>query len=384
MRGVGCSRESCGIDRKTCRHLCVDAAREAEVRKRLPGKLFLWEGLRPVGYCIEHIAYVLPGTVVSNEDLQGEHPDWDMKRLGQRTGVRRRYIAAPEQTALDLGVQACEELFKARPEARDKVDAIVFCTESADYVLPPNACVLHGKLNLAEHVLAFDVDLGCSGYPYCLGLARGMLISGMASNVLLVNADTYSKVMDEGDQSCRVLFGDGAAVSWIAISETAEGITDVECCTAGQFYEKFIIPGGGFRDRRALPEGSAERGTSEQRRRRDAIHMDGKSILAFAGTRIPTHVRGFLKRNGLQVDDIDLFVFHQASQMVLDTLQRLLRIQPERMYVNLADGGNMVSASIPVALKQASDAGRLSAGDKVVVCGFGLGLSWASALLEWK
>ena len=337
-----------------------------------------------MGCCIEHITCALPGTVVSNEDLQREHPDWDIKRLEQRTGVRRRYIAAPEQTALDLGLQACQELFEARPEARDKVDAIVFCTESADYVLPPNACVLHGKLDLAEHVLAFDVDLGCSGYPYCLGLARGMLSSGMASNVLLVNADTYSKLTDDQDQSCRVLFGDGAAVSWIVISEGAEGLIDVDCCTAGQFYEKFIVPGGGFRERRALPQGDAETVASGDARRRDAIHMDGKSILAFAGTRIPTHVRGFLKRNELRVDDVDLFVFHQASQMVLDTLQRLLRIQPERMYVNLADGGNVVSASIPMALKQAADAGRLSAGDKVLVCGFGLGLSWASALLEWK
>ena len=274
-------------------------------------------------------------------------------------------------------------MFQARPEAREKVDAIVFCTETADYILPPNACVLHGKLDLAEHVLAFDVDLGCSGYPYCLGVARGMLTSGLASNVLLVNADTYSKVMDERDQSSHVLFGDGAAVSWIASSEKAEGIIDVQCCTAGQYYDKFIIPQGGCRSRRALPEGGAEAGASGQLRRGDTIHMDGKSILAFAGTKIPAHVRRFLERNGLGVDDVDLFVFHQASQMVLDTLQRLLRIPPRRMCVNLADGGNTVSASIPTALKQSADSGRLSTGDIVLVCGFGLGLSWASALLKW-
>jgi len=333
--------------------------------------------------CIQDIAYALPDTVVTNEDLGRENPDWNMSRLGNRTGVLRRHIAGPGQTALDLGLQACQRLFDAHPECPEKVDAIIFCTESADYFLPPNACVLHGKLALPERVLAFDVDLGCSGYPYCLGLARGMLLSRMAANALLVTADTYSKFIDKNDKSTRVLFGDGAAASWITACDDAKGIIDVECCTSGQFYEKFIVREGGCRNGFGRTPPGPQTGAGRRAKPPGTIHMDGMGILAFVNAKIPAHVNSLLERNGLGMKDVDLFVFHQASQMVLDTLPRLMKISPEQTYSNLARVGNTVSASIPIALKDAVDAGRLAPGDTVVVCGFGLGLSWGSALLQW-
>ncbi|NQT14851.1 MAG: ketoacyl-ACP synthase III [Planctomycetes bacterium] len=332
---------------------------------------------------IEEIAYALPETIVTNEDLRRDNPDWDVSRLEKRTGVRRRCIAAPRQTALDLGLEACEKLFEARPEAREQIDAIIFCTETADYVLPPNACVLHGKLALPESVLSFDVDLGCSGYPYCLGLAKGMLSTRMATNALLVNADTYSKLIHKNDQSTRALFGDAAAASWIAASKDGGGILDVECCTAGQLYEKFIVPGGGYRQPRSDESSDAEHQAAAPAKPLDTIHMDGMGILAFVNAKIPGHVKTLLARNGLGIEDVDLFVFHQASRMVLDTLPRLMKIRPEQMHSNLAEVGNTVSASIPIVLRSAVDAGRLARGDTVLVCGFGLGLSWGSALLEW-
>jgi len=332
---------------------------------------------------IEDIAYALPETVLTNEDLKRRNPTWDMDRVAARTGVLRRYVAAPGQTAMDLGLEACESLFAARPELRENVDAIVFCTESADYVVPPNACVVLGTLNLPEYVLAFDVDLGCSGYPYCLGLARGMLSSGMAAHVLLINADTYSKFMHEEDQSARVLFGDGAAASWITSSPDAQGIIDVACCTAGRYYDKFIVPGGGCRNPhgQTAPKGGSDAANAQ--RPAETIQMDGMGILAFVNAKVPAHIAGLLERNGLGVEDVDLFVFHQASQMVLDSLPRLLKIDAGRTYSNLREVGNTVSASIPIALKDAVAAGRLARGDKVVLCGFGLGLSWGSVLLEW-
>jgi len=333
--------------------------------------------------CIEDIAYALPDTVVTNEDLRRDNPGWDMARLEKRTGVRRRHVAAPGQTALDLGLRACEKLFGVRPEAKAKVDAIIFCTETADYVLPPNACVLHGKLALPESVLAFDVDLGCSGYPYCLGLAKGMLSTRMAANVLLVNADTYSKLIHKNDQSTRTLFGDAAAASWITASDDARGIVDLECCTAGQLYEKFIVPGGGYRRPRSDQATGTELEEADPTKPHDTIHMDGMGILAFVNAKIPGHVKTLLERNGLGIEDVDLFVFHQASQMVLDTLPRLMKIRPEQMHSNLAEVGNTVSAAIPIVLKDAAEAGRLARGDTVLVCGFGLGLSWGSALLKW-
>ena len=332
---------------------------------------------------IADIAYALPETVLGNDDLRRENPEWDFARLEKRTGVLRRHVAQPGQTALDLGALACEKLFQAHPELPQKVDAIVFCTESADYLLPPNACVLHGRLGLPEHVLAFDVDLGCSGYPYCLGLARGMLSSRMASNVLLVNSDTYSKFIDKHDQSCRTLFGDGAAASWITACEQGQGILDVACGTAGRFFDKFLIPAGGCRRLHADGPTRDDAQGPQSTKPPDTIHMDGTAILAFVNSKVPRQLSQLLDRNGLGVQDVDLFVFHQASQMVLDTLPGLLKIRPEQTYSNLAEVGNTVSASIPIALADARDAGRLNAGDTVVLCGFGLGLSWASVLLKW-
>jgi 3-oxoacyl-[acyl-carrier-protein] synthase-3 len=179
------------------------------------------------------------------------------------------------------------------------------------------------------------------------------------------------------------LFGDGAAASWITACAEGEGLLDVACGTAGRFYDKFIVPARGCRRPHAdRPENSEPR-SSPPAKPPDTIHMEGTAILAFVNSKIPTQVRELLERNGLSVQDVDLFVFHQASQMVLDTLPGLLKIRPEQTYSNLAEVGNTVSASIPIALKDGLDAGRLAAGDTVVICGFGLGLSWASALLKW-
>jgi 3-oxoacyl-[acyl-carrier-protein] synthase-3 len=332
---------------------------------------------------IQDIAYALPETLLTNAQLRLEHPGWDMDRIQKRTGVSQRYVAAPGETALDLAHRAACQLFAAHPDLRSQVDGILFCTETADHIIPPNACILHGRLGLPEHVLAFDVDLGCSGYPYCLAVARGLVATGMARNLLVANADTYSKLMDADDQSVRVLFGDAAAVSWIAASDGPAGILDIQCGTAGAYYDKFIVPDGGCR---LLPEGSTAENPAPANasHARDKIKMDGASILAFANTKVPAAVTTLLKRNGLSVADIDLFVFHQASQMVLDSVARMLRIKPEQLFSNLANVGNTVSASIPMVLKDALMAGRLAPGSKVVLCGFGLGLSWGSVLLQWR
>jgi len=333
--------------------------------------------------CIRGIAYALPETLVTNDDLRREHPQWNMDRIEKRTGVRRRFVARAEETARDLAQTACQRLFAAHADLPAQIDGILFCTESPDHPIPPNACVLHGRLGLAEHVLALDVDLGCSGYPHCLALARGLIASGMASHLLVVTADTYSKFMDPEDQAVRVLFGDGAAATWVA-ADTEPGIVDIQCGTAGAHYDKFIIPSGGCRLNHCGSSSSKQNSPDARPRAADKIQMDGAAILAFSNTKIPPHVRELLQRSDLSVEDVDLFVFHQASQMVLDRIARLLQIKPEQMFSNLAEVGNTVSASIPIALKDALEQGRLAPGQTVVLSGFGVGLSWASARGKWR
>jgi 3-oxoacyl-[acyl-carrier-protein] synthase-3 len=331
---------------------------------------------------VRDIAYVLPECVLTNEALGEQYPEWDMARVAARSGVQSRAVAAPGETALDLSARACQKLFAARPGLRERVDALIVCTQTPDYVMPPNSCLLHDQLKLGEHVAAFDFNLACSGYVYGLAIARGLIVSGAATEVLLVTADTYSKLIHPQDRSARVLFGDGAAASWITSTDASEGIVDIALGTAGEKHGCFIVPAGGFRQPKSSETSQPIADESNNVRTLEHIHMDGMGILNFVVSRVPQQVNSLLERNGWRIDDVDLFVFHQASKMALDSLGRLLRIPATKMANNLAQVGNTVSASIPIAWQQAREAERSPAGSKVLLCGFGVGLSWGTALYQ--
>ncbi|MDD5491941.1 MAG: ketoacyl-ACP synthase III [bacterium] len=332
---------------------------------------------------IAAIEYFLPDNIVTNEMLGIENPNWDMARLAARVGVIRRHVAKDDETALDLAIKACDKLFVQNPGLREKVDGLIFCTESEDYLLPPNSCILHKHFNLPENVLAFDFNLACSGYVYGLALAEGLILSGRAKNILLVNADTYSKYINKQDRSTRVLFGDGSAVSWLCAAEGDQGIVDILCATAGKNYDKLIIPAGGCRQPRSPETVLAETDHSGNVRTLENIRMDGMGILTFVNAKVPKQIRDILANNGQNIDQIDLFIFHQASNMALDSLQRILKIDSRKVFRNLEEIGNTVSASIPIALKDASNRGLVKAHSKVLLSGFGVGLSYATALVQY-
>ncbi len=332
---------------------------------------------------IVDIATHLPAQVLDNEDLARAFPAWNIKLVSQRSGVVRRHIAASDETALDLGVEATKTLFGRHPQLQHDVDALLFCTQSPDYPLPPNACVLHGRLDLPKTVAAFDMNLACSGYGYALCVANSMILSGMARNILVVTADTYSKYIHERDRSPRVLFGDGAAVTWLSAMEDGSGILDATWGTDGQGFASFMVPAGGCRTPISAATCVEQEDESGNVRTAQNLHMAGKQIMKFTYARIPEEVRNILGRNSLSIDDIDLFLFHQASGMVLDTLTQQLNLPHEKVFRNLEDIGNTVSASIPMALHDAVASGQVDRGDLLVLCGFGAGLSWATVLLKY-
>jgi 3-oxoacyl-[acyl-carrier-protein] synthase-3 len=331
---------------------------------------------------VEAIAYSLPTKAVSNDDLRREHPDWEFDRLEKRTGVFTRYIAAENETALDFAVRACEQLKSQGELRKDEIDALIFCTQSPDYIMPPNSCILHGRLGLSSHVMALDITLACSGYIYGLQLADSLIRSGSARRVLLATADTYSRYIHPGDRATRCLFGDGGAVSIISESTNGRGIRDIRCGTAGRHHEKFIIPAGGMRQARSEETSCAKVDRSGNVRSAEHIKMDGIGVLSFFNATVPCAVKEILAGNDLCLADVDLFVFHQASQIVLDTLRGALEIPEKKMIYDLGEVGNLVSASIPVALKRAFENGRAKAGQLALLSGFGVGLSWGSALME--
>ena len=329
---------------------------------------------------IVDIGLGLPKKVVTNEALGLENPDWDMDRVAAKTGVNSRHIAETDETALDLGERACRELLARQPGAEARIDAILFCTQSPDYIMPPNSTLLHQRLGLGDDVFALDFTLACSGYIYGLTLARSLIISGTASSVLLVTADTYSRYIHPRDRSTRSLFGDGAAATLIE----AGGPLRIEgslVSTSGKHHKLFMIPAGGCRTPKAETAEPSD-GPGDVVRSPEHIHMNGMGVLSFVTTRVPKHIRRLLARHGLTCDDVDLFVFHQASVLALDTLQRLLRLPAEKVYHRISDVGNTVSASIPIALRSAIEDGRTPPGTRMLLCGFGVGMSWGEVIIE--
>lgn len=332
---------------------------------------------------IEAISCAFPQRSVTNDELRAIHPEWDFDRLEGRTGVFKRYVASDGETALDFAVRACQELESQERLKAGTIEAIIFCTQTPDYIMPPNSCLLHGRLNLAPEVLAFDINLACSGYIYGLKLADSLIRSGATSRVLLATADTYSRYIHPGDRATRCLFGDGGAVSIISDSrDNRRGIRDILCGTAGKHYEKFMIHAGGMRFPRSAETARETVDKSGNVRTEEHIQMDGLGVLSFFNATVVCSVKKILARNGLAISDVDLFVFHQASQVALDSLRKALDIPARKMVYDLGGIGNLVSASIPVALSRAFAHGQANYGQLVLLCGFGVGLSWGTALVD--
>lgn len=329
---------------------------------------------------IAEIVPELPETVVTNEMLHREHPDWNLPLLEAKTGVRARRIAGPGETALDLAERACRRLFEAHPELPGRVGAILFCTQTPDHVMPPNATLLHGRLGLPESVFALDFTLACSGYVYGLALARGLAATGVADEILLVTADTYSRLIGPGDRATRTLFGDGAAVTWLRASERP-GLVDLLAGTVGAEADAFTVPAGGCRTPRSAETARPTRDLAGNERSAEQIRMDGRAVLDFTERVVPANVRALLERNGLGIDDLSAVVIHQASAIALDRLEAALGIGADRSFRHLGEIGNTVSASIPLALREAQDRGIVREGGTVLLVGFGVGLSFGSALV---
>lgn len=331
---------------------------------------------------IEAVATHLPARIESNEELHAAHPDWNVPEAARHTGVTQRHVSAPGETALDLAEQACLNLFAAHPELPGLVDTLIFCTQTPDHRLPPNACVLHGRLGLPPGVGAFDVNLACSGFTYAVILASGLITSGAARHVLVVTADTYTKLISPEDRSTRLLFGDGAAVTWVGPGNATSHVLGSAWGTEGTLHGAFCVPGGAAR-LPTPPEPLEVVQDGPNRRTRDQITMNGKAMLAFTYQRVPPHLQALLAAHGCALDDVRLFLFHQASGMVLDGLRARLRLTDDRLPRNLAQTGNTVSASIPLLLADLLSQGQIARGDTLLLSGFGSGLSWASVLLKY-
>ncbi len=334
------------------------------------------------------IEYYLPENTLTTADLAAQFPQWPVERIRAKTGIDQRHIAGPEEFSSDLAVQAASRLFSSGACSAREIDYLLLCTQSPDYFLPTTACLVQERLGLQTSTGALDFNLGCSGFVYGLGLAKGLIETGQARNVLLITAETYSKFLYPQDRGTRTIFGDGAAATLVrgddSVAESnGPWIGPFVYGTDGRGAPNLIVRAGGFRRPRSPESSQITLDEGGSVRIDDYLYMNGPELFTFTIREIPPAVQQLLARSCVTIDAIDLFVFHQANQFMLEHLRSELEIPEEKFYLALARCGNTVSSSIPIALKEAQIAGVLRPGHLVMSLGFGVGYSWAGTMLRW-
>ncbi len=336
---------------------------------------------------LKAIEYHLPKQILTNSQLSAEHPEWDIEANEMKTGIRQRHIAAEGECSSDLGVAAAKKLFAKNICKPDDIDCLLFCTQSPDYFLPTTACILQDRLGIPSSSAALDFNLGCSGYIYGLGLAKGLIETQQAKNVLLITAETYSKYIHPDDRSVRTLFGDAAAATLIKMEKNNKGpdssIGPFVYGTDGSGAKNLIVQTGGMRSQKTCHPAKEIKDQNGNVRSEDDLYMNGSEIFTFTLQSVPKAVKKLLLKAERHIEDIDLFVFHQANKFMLSHLMKKIKIPEEKFYLAYEKVGNTVSSSIPIALKEAFNDGSIKPGCCVMLVGFGVGYSWGATLVNF-
>lgn len=321
---------------------------------------------------IKAIEYYLPENIIRNDE-----------KIKRKIGIEERRVADVTEFASDMAVKAANKLFASKVVNRNEIDFLIYCTQSPDYILPSTSCILQERLGLSVHCGAFDYNLGCSGYVYGLSIAKGLVESGSAKNILLLTSDTYSKYVNPKDRSVEVLFGDAAAATLISGGENRKSsIGSFVFGTDGRGANNLIIPAGGLREpitSESYVEDLDDFGNIRSRR---DLYMNGSEIFNFALRDLPGSINRLLESSATKIEDYSYFVFHQANKFMLEHLRKKMHIDIDKFSLQLNDVGNTVSSSIPIALKR--DSHKLKEDDLVMLVGFGVGYSWAVGSLRWK
>lgn len=326
---------------------------------------------------IRDIAFHLPEKALTNAELASAFPEWGVEKIARKTGIVSRHIAAEGECASDLAVAAARALFDRGACRPEEIDFVLLCTQTPDYILPTTACLIQDRLGIPTTAGALDFNLGCSGFIYGLGLAKGLIETGQARNVLLLTAETYSKHLDPADKGVRTIFGDAAAATWVCASDAdadadqAPAIGPFVYGTDGRGWDKLIVRAGGARQ--PLRDGSPG----------DFFFMDGPEVFSFTIAAVPDLVQQMLQSARLEIADVDLFVFHQANRYMLEHLRGSCGIPAEKFPFALDDCGNTVSSTIPITLERARESGALRPGMRVMLVGFGVGYSWGATMIRW-
>jgi len=302
---------------------------------------------------IEAIASYLPEKKISNYEKK-EKFDIDDEFIENKIGVRYHSVKDENEQTSDLCVKAYENLTKKIDIEKENIDCCIVITQNPDFNIPHTSAVLHGKLGLSENCACFDISLGCSGYVYGLSNIISFMKYNNLKNGLLFTSDPYSEIIDHNDKNTDLLFGDGATITYI--SNNAKLIpTDFSFGTNGKLYEELIC--------------------------QEKLKMNGRAVFSFTATVVPKHIKDLLEKNSLSDDDIDRYILHQGSRYIVDTVRKRLKVAEKKVPFDILDYGNTISSSIPIILEKELENRELK---RFVISGFGVGLSWGSAILEKK
>ena len=331
-----------------------------------------------MGVKITNIEYYLPEQILTNEQLAKQFPDWSSEKIEKKVGIRERHIVREDETALDLALITGKKILKNYD--KDKIDFLLFCTQSPEYYLPSGACILQDKIGLKEDIGAFDYNLGCSGFVYGLALAKSLITSRIANSILLITSETYTKYIHPKDKSNRTIFGDAAAATIIEKSEE-EQIGEFALGTDGSGYKNLIVPNGGLRNKydpnaKEIDDGSGSIRTNNN------LYMNGIDVFSFSIDIVPKVTKEILNKNKLILNDIDFTIFHQTNKCINEYLREKMRIHKDKYYLDLLYTGNTSSCTIPIAIKNSLDRNIIKKGNKILIIGFGIGYSWGGTVIE--
>ena len=315
----------------------------------------------------------VPSLVLTNDEL-AKRVDTSDKWIREMTGIRERRIASDRETTLTLSLKAVQNALQVADADPESIDLIICCTASPEFIFPATACLIQDGIG-ATHSGGFDLGAGCSGFAYGLSVATAMIRSGQADNIIVVGAETLSRLVDWKDRATCVLFGDGAGAFLLRASERRGGIMSTVLGSDGSGGELLMVPGGGSRH-----PTSVETITSNMH----TIKMNGREVYRFATKVMASATREVVEAANFHIDEIDLVIPHQANRRIIEAAARGLDIPMERCVVNLERYGNTSTASIPIATCEAAASGQLKPGDKIVFVGFGAGLTWGALAAQWS
>lgn len=330
------------------------------------------------GVGIKALSACVPSEVVDNTDLGYLIPEEEIEKTINNIGIRQRRIAAPDVTASDLCYKAALKLIEDNDVNPDSIDVLLFMSQTADYRIPATSCLLQHRLGLSKQTMCFDISQGCSGYLFALSTAFAYASTQGVNRVLLLDGETFSKIVNRRDKVDWPLYGDAGTATLIEKGDYGESTFMLNTDGSG---EKFLKIHAGMRNP-ITPDSLVEREQEDGNIRNDLeVFMDGMDVFNFAISKVPKSVKAMLAETSTSIDDIDYLVFHQANRFMMDFFVKKLKISPDRVPYSIGKYGNTSSASVPLTV--ASElTGRLEGDHIVMMSAFGAGLSWGTALLR--